>query len=136
MSNTAVIVVVLVVLFDLVLVPLIIYAAIKGGWKKLQDTHPGAEPGPDAVRKNFQSFKIGMMNLGYAVHVAADDKHLHMLPTLLLRRCTAKPISVPWDAIEIKKRGRWSTHAKIAGADLWGPNWCFDLVNPDQSVHV
>ena len=133
MSSTGWIIVAAVVLFDLLLLPLIIFAAMQGGWKKMHDAHPGVEVGPGAVRKSFQSLKIGMMNLGLSVHVAADDTHLHMLPSLLLRVCSAKPISVPWSAIEIKKRGRWSTHTKIAGANVWGPNWCFDLVDPDAS---
>ena len=133
MSSTAWIVIAAVVILDLLIVPLIVRAAIRGGWKKIHDTHPGVDIAPGTVRKDFQSFKIGMMNLGMSIHVACDDTHLHMLPCLFLRLCTAKPISVPWDAIEIKKRGKWSTHTKIAGADVWGPNWCFDLVDPERS---
>lgn len=134
MPTTAVVIIVLAVLLDLLIVPLIIRAAIRAGWKRLQDTHPAADVGPDAVRKNFQSFKMGMMNLGLSVHVAVDDAHPHLLPAAMLRLFGAKPMSIPWDAIEIKYRGKWSTRTTIAGANVWGPNWCFDLVSPDQTT--
>jgi hypothetical protein len=133
MSPTSVVILVVVIVgVDLILVPLIIRAAMQGGWKVIEKTHPAVEPEPDAVRKDFQSFKIGLMNLGYCVHVACDDKHLHMLPSLLLRVCSGKPMSVPWGSVEVLKRGKFSTQVKIAGVTLHGPHWCFDLVEPES----
>ena len=131
MSTTAWIVVGLIVAFDLLLLPLILYAVIKGSWMRLQQVHPAAEPATDAVRKNFQSFKIGLLNLGMSVHVAVDERALHLFPAAIIRWFGARPASVPWGEIEVKKRGRFTTHVRIAGADVFGPHWCFELVDPD-----
>lgn len=130
MSTGLIIVIAVVVLGDLLIVPLILRVVIGSAWNPLASRYPAVEPAPDAVRKNFQSFKIGMVNMGMSVHVAVDDHDLHMFPARLLRWCGAKPISIPWNEVELVKPGKRWVRAKIGGQDVLGPAWCLGLASP------
>ncbi len=121
------------VVFDLlVLTPGIIWAVVRVGWSPWMRVYPPLEPSPDAVRRNFQSFRFGLLNFGLSIHVAADDEHLHLIPAKLLRWCSARPISIPWDRIQVEKRSsrRTMIQARVDGKQLMGPAWCLELADP------
>lgn len=96
--------------------------------KRLGQGHPPAEPEPDAVRREFQSFKIGIVNLGYSIHVAVDPSYLHLYPSLTARWIGIKPMSIPWESVQWKRDTRLSgTHVRINGTDVYGPAWAMKL---------
>lgn len=95
--------------------------------KQLAEGHPAVEPEPDAVRKQFQSFKIGMMNLGYSIHVAVDASYLHLFPSLTARWIGMPRMSIPWEAIEFKKSGWGGAVVRIGKQTVAGPKWCLEM---------
>ncbi len=131
MPGHAVLIVVLVIVaVDLILVPLILRAFVASSWGPISARYPAVGPLPDAVRRNFQSFKVGMANFGFSVHVAADSAHLHLLPTLLMRWSGMKPASVPWPAVRAEGRpGRRYAKVRINGQPqvVVGPAWALSL---------
>jgi hypothetical protein len=130
MNTGLVIVITVVVLGDLLIVPLVLRMIIGAAWNPMANHYPAVEPAPDAVRKNFQSFKLGMISMGMSIHVAVDDQYLHMFPAKLLRWCGAKTISVPWNEIELVKPGKKWVRVKIGSQDVYGPAWCLGLASP------
>ncbi len=97
---------------------------------------PGQPIGPDAVRKRFQSFKIGMLGLGGSIHVAADERYLHLQPAWAAAWLGMKPISIPWEAMVLKQRAsRWrSASVRIGKTTLEGPDWCLSLAPTEPVV--
>lgn len=94
---------------------------------------PAVEPLPNAERRRFQSFKFGMISLGGSVHVGVDERYLHLMPTRAARWLGMKPLSVPWEAIEIVGNtwiGR-STRVRIAQEEVVGPRWCLQLAESE-----
>jgi len=101
-------------------------------WRPLAEAFPGVAPAPDAVRTNFYlGFGIAWLGLGGLAHVAADGRHLHLLPTALLRRSGATPISVPLERLE-RPRFSWpmGPNVSIAGVPVRVPGWVRPLVGP------
>lgn len=96
---------------------------------------PAVEPLPNAERRRFQSFKFGFTSLGGSVHVAVDERHLHLTPTRAARWLGMRPLSVPWEAITIVGKATIgsSLRAKIAGEDVLGPAWCLSLAEAGGS---
>ncbi len=104
---------------------------IKLGWGPLPRDFPATEPGDDAVWRRYQSFRLGLLSLGYCIHVAADERYLHLVPIKPLRACGGKPASIPWDAIRIESRsgrGKWIT-VRVGTHTLRGPSWCLELAS-------
>src|SRR5436305_593161 len=66
---------------------------------------PPQEPAADAVRRRFQSFKIGYVSCGWSMHVAADDRYMHLTPARFVRWFGVRALSIPWDQIEITGEG-------------------------------
>ncbi|MBL9030978.1 MAG: hypothetical protein JNM80_04630 [Phycisphaerae bacterium] len=117
------------VLSDFVIVPLVIRALVNGSFVPLAKRYPPREPLPTAIRRGFQSFSIGVLNLGWCIHVTADAAHLHLSPTWLARRFGLTPVSLPWEALGPARVGRFSTAVRIPeipGLVLRGPRWCLD----------
>ena len=81
--------------FDTIVVVTIMVGAVRMTWNPLQDRHPAREPRADAVSRNFQSFRFGLVNMGGMVHVSVDEGHLHLNPAAFIRRMGARPVSVP-----------------------------------------
>ncbi|MFM9994311.1 MAG: hypothetical protein ACKVU4_00770 [Phycisphaerales bacterium] len=109
---------------------LIVRTLVRAGWDSLADSFPAAPIAPDAVRRHFQSFGFNMVNLGLCVHVAADESHLHLLPAAFPRWCGCAPMSIPWDAITIRSRGRRVHKASVGSVTVKGPAWCLNLADP------
>ena len=104
---------------------------IKLGWGPLPREFPAREPGDDAVWRRYQSFRLGLMNLGYCIHVAADEQYLHLVPIKPLRILGGRTASIPWEAIRIEnrsRRGKWIT-ARVGTHTLRGPSWCLELAS-------
>lgn len=96
--------------------------------KRLAVGHAPVEPEPGAVRREFQSFKLGIINLGYSIHVTVDAAYLHLDPSLTARWIGIKPMSIPWEHIEWKRDTRHSgTRVRINGLDVFGPTWAMKL---------
>jgi len=103
-------------------------AVMCGMWNPSLKSYPPVEPAPDAVRKNYQSLSLGLINMGLSIHIAVDDQYLHLTPVKLLRACHAASASIPWDALE-PMGGRKSTVVKLNGIHtITGPRWCMELV--------
>lgn len=117
----------IIIAVDAVLIPSLLYGMISGYWQPIYKKHPATEPLPGAVARNFQSIRIELFNLGYCVHLTIDEQHLHIAPAWLLRVVGARTISLPWEAMQIKKLGkRWGT-VKIGSTQITGPAWAFEL---------
>ena len=101
---------------------------IVGMWNPVMKPWPPFEPAPEAVHRNFQSFKLGLLNLGWSVHVSVDQSHLHLRPARLIRWMGAASGSIPWNVM----RPVSSTMVNIADHTLIGPRWCMELAAPDQ----
>jgi hypothetical protein len=111
-------------------------AVVAALWNPLANKYHAVDPAADAVRKNFQSFRFGAVNMGFCVHVAVDEHHLTLTAIRPLRWLGAKPISIPWDQITMKKRGsKWST-VHINAKSLHGPAWCLNLADPGDGTKV
>jgi len=111
-----------------VLVPRVVMSV----WAPIGDRFPAVEAAPDAVRRNFQSFKIGLLNLGWSLHVAVDDEHLHLYPALLPRLWGVTPVSVPWPEITDKGAALFGQRrVRIRATELIGPAWCLELACAD-----
>ncbi len=121
-----------VVIFDLAFTFFLIWAIMTNTWKPLMKKYPAQEQGEDAVRRNFQSFKFGMISLGCSIHVAADEYHLHLTPASFFRRFGAGAISIPWNSFQDYKRKKGSRWAEVRldNTRVVGPAWCLELVEP------
>ncbi len=125
------IVITLIVVFAVAEPVVILWAIMKFGWGPLANDFPHQPVDGQAVRKRFQSFRLGMLNLGFSIHVAVDERHLHLEPAAWMRKLGARPVSIPWERIEVVKRGKgaWMT-ARIGPYTLAGPAWCLELAEP------
>lgn len=126
-------VVILIVAFAVVEPAVIIAVVVRTGWNGFAGRHPPAETAPDAVRKSFQSIRVGLMNLGASVHLAVDEKHLHIVPARYLRLFGAQPASVPWERMEVEKSGRRWVTVRIGADRLMGPAWALSLADPGEA---
>ena len=102
---------------------------ISSMWNPIMRQWSPREPAENAVRRNFQSFSLGLLNLGLSIHVAADDAYLHLQPARFIRWMGAVPASIPWNAME-PMAGRKGTAVKLGPHTMIGPRWCMELVSP------
>ena len=132
-STILTIAVVLIVVGDLILVPMIIHSMTRSAWRPLMERYPPVEPGDEAVSRNFQSFRFGLLNLGLSVHVTVDDHALHLRQAKIIRWAGAREVSIPWTEIELVKLGRRQSTANIAGATVIGPTWCLSIAGGESA---
>lgn len=106
--------------------------------RRVATQFPAREPAPGAVRRNFQSLSIGLCNFGNCFHIAVDEHHLHLMPTMLLRWLKMRAMSVPWSHVRTVRERRLPFGgvfrvARIGGAggaggaggvEITGPVWC------------
>jgi hypothetical protein len=112
---------------DFAVVGGVIYAATSE-LREFSSKYPPHEPRPNAIRKEFQSFKIGIVGLGGCIHVAVDEDFLHLSPAWVARRFGMKPMSIPWERIEPKGPFFGRFRVTIDGTMISGPKWCFELL--------
>jgi hypothetical protein len=122
-------------LFLAIFVPLdvlILWALFRGGWSILGDKYPPAEIAADAVRRDFQSVAFDFFNFGLCVHVAVDDRHLHLIPSGLIRWAGPRRISVPWEEIALKRLGQRWGKARVGTLTLTAPVWALRLAEREE----
>ncbi|MHC4220071.1 MAG: hypothetical protein ACYSU7_16625 [Planctomycetota bacterium] len=118
-----------IIVFSIVETLVILWAVVHFGWSPIHKKFPTRAPDAEAVTRSYQSFKVGILNLGFSVHVAVDEHFLHLTPAAYLRGFGAGTLSIPWEAITVEKRsrsGRWIT-IKIDKWTIMGPAWCLEL---------
>ncbi len=125
-------IIVLFVIIDILVAFSLIAGSLKLLWNPLHLAYPPRTPADDAVCKQLQSFRIGLLNLSYCIHTAVDENHLHLTPATLVGWLGAKPTSIPWDAIEVLKRSRFgqSMIVRVGKRRIAGPAWCLGLAEP------
>ncbi|MGD9691122.1 MAG: hypothetical protein AB7K52_11440 [Phycisphaerales bacterium] len=92
-------------------------------------TFPARPKAPDAVRREFQGIGLDLLNLGGSVHISVDEHYLHIDPVWIMRAFRMPPASIPWESIQLVKRGRrwWPAKAKVGKFELRAPDWCLAL---------
>lgn len=127
MSTGQIILLVCVVTFgDLILVGGLLYAA-SSTLREFGAKFPGVPAREGAVRKEFQSFKFGIMSMGASIHATVDEDHLHLDPAWIARKLGMRRVSVPWGAIEYKGEFLRTSRVRIAGEDVSGPTWALGM---------
>ena len=112
--------------------PAIMLGVFHGLWRPVAKQFPEREHGPDAVTRNFQSFGLGIINMGLSIHATVDASYLHVRPVTWLRVMGASPMSIPWESMTpTGKRGR--AVRLDNGTRLDGPKWCFKMLNAADS---
>ena len=107
MNKDVILIISLVVAVDIIVIGAI-FASLRGLWSKIAGPNPGidrgfgAEPGPLVWR-----MRIGVFKLGGMFRVAADQTHLHFVPSAGAAIFGLGPASVPLKSIEYldTKRG-------------------------------
>lgn len=102
-------------------------------WNDPLREFPAVSPAPDAVRRNFQSFSVGLLNLGWCIHVAVDRDRLHLTPAWLARVAGYRAASVPWAQVEhVGPFGGRAFIVRIGGTAFVGPAWALSPVDPSE----
>ena len=124
--------IILLAVIDALVTVIVLSAVVRFGWKPFAQRFPPRPADPDAVERRFQSFRLGVLHLGFCIHVAADEGHLHLQPAAILRFFGAPTASIPWPSIEIQEHSRTgkSITARINERTLLGPAWCLSLAEP------
>lgn len=106
-------------------------AAFRCLWNPVLVPYPKRNPLPGAVTRNYQSFGLGIVNMGGSIHAAVDDDHLHLTPLAVWRWLGARPTSIPWSVLSpVGRTGRVARVGGPRGCKLEGPAWCMSLVSP------
>lgn len=132
MDGPANMVVAFIILCDLALAGLIITTAVRACWTPIVEAFPPRDIAPGAVRRNFQSFGAGLLNLTWCIHTAADARFLHLRPCLFARLLGLRDTSIPWEHVHLDAhdRRRRRRRVSIAGHSLDGPRWALELADP------
>lgn len=134
--TTAMLVVAIILVMDSIIV-LAVMRMMASAWNVMADAHPATPPLEGAVRREFQSFKMGLFNMGWCVHVAVDEQRLHLFPVKLMRLGGAKAASVPWEQVRLADKQPWSkswVDVTIGHTDLRGPAWALSLAQRPEEA--
>lgn len=125
-----------IVIGDFIIFSSIIAICMKKIWEPIAKAHPAQRPAADAVTKNFQSYRIDLLNLGFCIHTTVDEKYLHLAPVKFLQKLGARPTSIAWNYItEVKPSLIGKTmSAHIGNRKIIGPAWCLELALQDEAV--
>lgn len=118
-----------IVLFDGILMATLVGSLSRVCWGVFLKSFPAKPILPDHIRRNFQSYSIGIFNLGWSIHTVVDDEHLHLIPVRLLKWFGCSMVSVPWDQVFEHPRpgtSRRMVRVKIAHQVVYGPRWALD----------
>ena len=101
----------------------------KNKWNVLAEAFPSVDVLPDAVTKRNQSIGLDWFNLGWCLHITADEQYLHLVPSRLMRLFfrVNTCLSIPWHAMEHLSSGRTYSKARIGRNRITAPKWCLDL---------
>lgn len=92
-------------------------------FNRLHAKFPPQQIGAGAIRRNFQSTKKDIVNLGFCVHFAVDDRFVHMMPAAVLRWAGAKACSVPVALVSAKQSDMSYAEIVFDDVTLVGPTW-------------
>lgn len=118
-------------LIALGVVPLVAMAAFHMLWRPMLGGFPPQPAALDAARRRYQSFSIGVVNMGFSIHVAVDDDFLHLEPLWIWQVLGACPVSIPWSAITPAPQSAvvlFGRAVRVNGHTLVGPKWCLERV--------
>ncbi len=105
----------------------VVYMLLRGPvndvFNRLHVKFPPQPIGAHAVRRNFQSAKKDIVNLGFCVHFAVDDRYVHVMPAAVLRWVVAKPSSVPVELVSAKQSDMSYAEIVFDDVTLVGPTW-------------
>jgi len=114
------------------MIPVIAMLAFHMLWRPIFAKYPAQRPTLDAVSRRYQSFSVGIVNMGFSINVSTDEEFLHLDPLWLWQVLGATPASVPWTALSP------ATHSamviglgrvvRLDGHTIAGPRWCFERV--------
>ncbi len=108
----------------------LIRALIRSKWTPFAARHPARPPLAHAERRNFQSFNLGLFNLTWSIHVAADADSLHLIPARPFRWLGMERVSMKWDDVDLLPGKRFGGRRAIrigVGQELIGPAWCLGM---------
>ncbi|MBX3355933.1 MAG: hypothetical protein KF724_09570 [Phycisphaeraceae bacterium] len=100
-------------------------------WRPVFARYPLQPRGLDATTRRFQSFSLGILNLGFSVHTTADEEFLHLEPLIIWQLLGAMPASVPWSALSPRPtpiKPLIGVAVRLDGWTLVGPRWCLERV--------
>ena len=123
-----------IVIGDFIIACGIIVLCIKKMWIPIANAHPAQVPTEDAVTKNYQSYRIDLLNLGFCIHTTVDEHYLHLTPVKFLQKLGAKPTSIAWNYItEVSPSLIGKTmSARIGKHRISGPIWCMELALQEE----
>lgn len=110
-----------------------VHWVVKGLWNAAVSQYAQHTPAADAIVRKYQSFSINNVNMGKSVHVAVDAHFLHLTPVAAIQWFGTMPVSIPWEDMELVKRGGriMPATARLAnGKMIAGPRWCLELASP------
>jgi hypothetical protein len=108
-------------------------------WKELMQKFPATDPVAPGLSREFQSVRLGMLNLGKCAHITIDDFSLHLRPAKLGRMLGLGGLSIPYAEIAVSPLGGAPgkyREATIAGHLLLMPAWCVEEMELRQSVPI
>jgi len=121
----------LIIAFDLLVAATVVSLLFRISWKPLEPHFSAQPPSETSYGRKFQSFSIGPVNYGFAIHVIIDDQYLHLSPAWIVSRFGLKPISIPWNAIQplspTMPTGK-TARVQARKQTITGPEWCFELL--------
>ena len=113
-------------------------SAKESNWTPISDAFPLAKapaPLPGAVRREFCSLKIGMLSLGWSVHLTVDEAYLRFEPAMIGRVLGMKPAATPWSEVKyLRDRGRHGAVVSVRGTDILGPRDIFEIARQGASA--
>ncbi len=115
--------------------PIIGVLVFKGIWLPIARQYPVQPLADDAITKRFQSFSLGIINMGWSIHASVDDRFLHLKPLKPFRWFGADPMSIPWNEMKILDRKGRSVHIGN-GQRLEGPAWCFEMLKTQTTGNI
>lgn len=133
-TGSAMLAVAIVTVASIAVVLIVVPMVVRRTWGRWVPVFVPQEPEAGAVTRRYQSFNVGLLNLGHGVHVTVDSRFLHLRPAMFCAGFGIRPVSIPWEAIRVdgtypfKRR-----HAMIAGVPLIGPEWCLEMAEGEAA---
>lgn len=124
-GNTVVLVLLFVAVDAVVIGALIAWMA--STLREIPARFPYRPPLPGSVRREFQSFRIDLVNVGWGYHIEVDEVCLHLFPARFERWLGVAPASIPWGDITLVSSGRFGCTVKVRSWTIRGPAWCLEL---------
>ena len=122
----------LLIIDAIAMIPIMAWLAFCLLWNPMVDVYLPQKPNPNSVHRSYQSFSLGVVNMGLSIHAAADSEHLHLRPIKLWRLLGAHSCSIPWASMDPMHNSK--TAARVDGRFvIRGPLWCMQLMSPEES---